>query len=38
MAIGVDAEAVRKHDELAGLRHERNRNKTQQELQGSKSH
>ena len=38
MAIGVDAKAVGQHDEFAGLRHERNRNKTQQQLYRPKSH
>ena len=38
MAVGVDAKAVGQHDEFAGLRHQRNRNKTQQQLYWPNSH
>jgi hypothetical protein len=34
----MDTEAVRKHDELAGLGRERNRNKTQHQLHWTKGH
>src|SRR5208337_2910179 len=38
MALGVDSEAVGEDDELAGLRRERNPNKTQQQFQWTQSH
>jgi hypothetical protein len=34
----MDTKAVGEHDELTSLRRERNRNKTQHQLYGAKSH